>query len=99
MERHKTSKSPFFSIVMPLYNNNSVSSAENTISITRGGENKTAALPGILWVIIIAPGATIFGGKPMLGFKVSGLAWFIPLVFATLTIIRNPRLTQFPLWI
>jgi hypothetical protein len=80
-----------------IYNSNS--SAENAISITREGEGETAALPGIVWVIIIATGLACMGGKGVLGFKMSGLTWFIPLVFAGFTIIRNPRQIRFPLWI
>lgn len=78
---------------------NSVSSTEDTISIAKVGEGETGALPGIVWVIIIATGIAIMGGKGVLGFRVSGLAWFIPLIFATLTIVRNPEQIRFPLWI
>jgi len=78
---------------------NSAFSVEDTISITADGDEKTAGLPGMAWVIIIATGISILGGKGILGFKVSGLAWFIPLVFATFTIIRNPGQIRFPLWI
>ena len=78
---------------------NIVSSADDAISITKEGEKETVALPGIVWVIIIATGIAIMGGKGVLGFGVSGLAWFIPLVFAIFTIIRNLGQIRFPLWI
>lgn len=78
---------------------NSASSAEDAISIARDGERETAALPGIVWVIIISTGVACMGGKGVLGFNISGLAWFIPMFLATLTIIRNPGRIRFPLWI
>lgn len=77
---------------------NNASSIEDAIPITAGRDKKTAALPGMVWVIIIATGLACMGGKRILGFNISGLAWFIPLVFATFTIIRNPGQIRFPLW-
>jgi len=78
---------------------NSVPSVEDAIPIAAGRDEKTAALPGMVWIIIIATGLACVGGKRILGFNISGLAWFIPLVFATFTIIRNPGQIRFPLWI
>ncbi|NQT55524.1 MAG: O-antigen ligase family protein [Desulfobacteraceae bacterium] len=78
---------------------NSMPSEDGAISITAGRDEKTAALPGIVWVIIIATGIACMGGKGVLGFKVSGLTWFIPMFLATLIIIRNPGRIRFPLWI
>ena len=78
---------------------NSASSAEDALSISRGSEEKSAALPGIVWVIIIATGLACLGGKGVLGFNISGLTWFIPMFLATLIIIRNSGRIRFPLWI
>lgn len=78
---------------------NSVSSEKHAISVSGGREGETGALPGIVWVIIIATGLACLGGKGVLGFRVSGLTWFIPMFLATLTIIRNPGRIRFPLWI
>jgi len=77
----------------------SASSAEAVIPFTRDNERETAALPGIVWVIIIATGLACLGGKGVLGFRVSGLTWFIPMFLAIVTIIRNPGKNKFPLWI
>jgi len=77
----------------------SASSVEAVIPVTRDDERETAALPGIVWVIIIATGLACLGGKGVLGFRMSGLTWFIPMFLATLTIIRNPGRIRLPLWI
>ena len=76
-----------------------VSPAEGALSLTRNDERETAALPGIVWVIIIATGLACMGGKGVLGFRVSGLTWFVPMFLAILTIIRNSGKIRFPLWI
>jgi len=77
----------------------SASSAEAIIPVTREDERETAALPGIVWVIIISTGLACMGGKGVLGFAMSGLTWFIPLFLATLTIIRNTGKIRFPFWV
>ena len=77
----------------------SASSPEAVIPVTMDNERETAALPGIIWVIIIATGIATMGGKGVLGFNISGLTWFIPMFLATLIVIRNPGRIRFPLWI
>jgi hypothetical protein len=64
-------------------------------------ENLMGSLPVIVWVIVIATGAAIAGGKGILGYHVSGLAWFIPLVFSALVILKGPEQIRFPfkLWL
>lgn len=78
---------------------NSVSLEKHAIAVTRGREGETGGLPGIVWVIIIATGLACMGGKGVLGFRMSGLTWFIPMFLATLTIIRKSAKIRFPLWI
>lgn len=64
-------------------------------------ENKAKQMPLIIWVVVVATGAAVSGGKGILGFNVSGLAWFIPLFFSALVILRGPEKIKFPflLWL
>ncbi len=54
-------------------------------------------LPSIVWVVIIATVAALIGGKGILGYNVSGLAWFVPLLFSVLVILRDPGKLRFPM--
>jgi len=67
----------------------------------KDSEIDTKPLPLVIWVVVVATGAAIAGGKGMLDFKVSGLAWFIPLFFSVLVILKGPDQIRFPikLWL
>ncbi|MFC1828171.1 O-antigen ligase family protein [Thermodesulfobacteriota bacterium] len=60
-------------------------------------ETSRSPLPFLVWVILISTGAALLGGEGILGYRVSGLAWFIPLLFSVLTILKNPGRVSFPL--
>jgi O-antigen ligase len=60
-------------------------------------EKYAKPLPVIVWVIIIATVAALIGGQGLLGFRMSGLAWFVPLLFSVLVILRDPGNMRFPL--
>lgn len=58
-------------------------------------------LPLLIWLIIISSGLALVGGEGILGYRISGLAWFIPLVFAGYVLIKNLDFIRFPvkIWI
>jgi O-antigen ligase len=64
-------------------------------------EKESKQLPLIVWIVVIATGFAIAAGKGLLGFRVSGLAWVIPLFFSALVILRGPEKIKFPflLWL
>ena len=58
-------------------------------------------LPFLVWVIFISTSIAIIGGKNILGYNLSGLMWFIPLVLSIFfTITRTDKITfPFILWL
>ncbi len=64
-------------------------------------EKEATRLPFIVWVVVIATGAAFFGGEGVLGYRMSGLAWLIPLFFSILSILKSSGRVKFPfkLWL
>ncbi len=64
-------------------------------------ERPPARLPALLWVIAAATVVANVGGEGAFGYKASGLAWVIPLVFALGVVAAGPRRVAFPyrLWL
>lgn len=54
------------------------------------------ALPLIVWVVLIMTVAAFVGAKSVLGYKITGWAWVIPLLYSFLTIAKNPAKIKFP---
>jgi O-antigen ligase len=76
---------------------NKMSNIKPAATIAVVSEKDSKPLPFIVWVTLTATGSAIAGGKGLLGFKVSGLAWFIPLFFSALIIFRALEKIRFPL--
>lgn len=53
-------------------------------------------LPAYSQFIIIATLIAVMGGKEVLGYRVSGLTWFVPMVFSLVYIIPRLRKVSFP---
>ncbi|MFC1857809.1 O-antigen ligase family protein [Thermodesulfobacteriota bacterium] len=64
-------------------------------------KSEAKTLPLIVWIILVSTCSALIGGEGVLDFKMAGLAWFIPLLFSILLILRNPNQISFPfkLWI
>ena len=53
-------------------------------------KNKLYKLPFLVWLVIVSTIAAFYGGRPILGYNISGYAWVLPLSFAILKICSNP---------
>jgi len=67
-------------------------------SIDMGGKRK-AKLPFIVWSVLGFTLLAAIGNFTILGFRMAGLSWFIPLMIAILLLIRRSGLVTFPIWI
>jgi O-antigen ligase len=70
--------------------------SSQTTSSTVLVRQEGSQLPIIVWVVVIATGAAFFGGEGVFGYRMSGLAWVIPLFFSILAVLRNSTRIRFP---
>lgn len=60
---------------------------------------KKIHLPFIVWVVVISTFIACIGGKGILGYRIAGLGWFIPLVVSLLILMKKPGSIKFPILI
>ncbi|MFZ3137367.1 MAG: O-antigen ligase family protein [Thermodesulfovibrionales bacterium] len=60
---------------------------------------KKIRLPFIVWVVVISTIIACIGGKGILGYRIAGLGWFIPLVVSLLILAKKPGGMKFPVLI
>ena len=58
-----------------------------------------AKLPFIVWVVVISTFVAFVGGKGILGYQISAVGWFVPLVVSLLMLVKNPGGIKFPVFI
>jgi hypothetical protein len=53
-------------------------------------------MPFLVWIVLIFTLISSIGGR-FLEYSIAGLGWLIPLIISILTILQNPRKSQFPI--
>jgi O-antigen ligase len=83
-----------------VWDNRPLSIKHNTVK-KNSVRSDSAPLPVFIWIIFAATTAALFGGPGIWGYRLSGLAWFVPLIFAILVIFMHSGKISFPykLWI
>ena len=63
------------------------------------GESPPPSSLVLVWVVVIASLIAVLGGQPLLGYEISGFAWFVPLVFSLFVLVTTRGMPHFPYWI
>ncbi len=59
--------------------------------------SRQVKLPFIVWVVVVFTFVACIGGKGILGYQISGLGWFVPLVVSLLILMKKPGRIKFPI--